>query len=202
MTRKMKSVTTTEAISLPALDIRFLKVRVVGDSPLICHAWSEKARRQMLDKQMKKAQGAKEAKDPQRDYEESLYRLPDGGYGFPAIAFKRAAVSACRNIEGVTMSLARGAFHVVGELVPLEGEPRMREDMVRIQMTTDIRYRAEFPTWAAELTIRYNARIISMEQIVHLLNVAGFAVGIGERRPERQGDGYGLFHVRREGESS
>lgn len=55
-----------------------------------CHAWSEKAKRQMLDKQMKKAQSAKEAKSPEQDYHDSLYHLEGGGYGFPAVAFKAA----------------------------------------------------------------------------------------------------------------
>ena len=31
------------------------KIRIIGDSPLIVHAWSEKAKRMMLEKQMKKA---------------------------------------------------------------------------------------------------------------------------------------------------
>jgi hypothetical protein len=55
---------TTQRIELPALKIETVQFTLVGDSPLIVHAWSEKAKRQMLDKQMKKAAKAKEAKDP------------------------------------------------------------------------------------------------------------------------------------------
>ena len=55
----------TAAIELPPLNIQTIQLMLVGDSPLIVHAWSEKAKRQMLDKQMKKATKAKEAKDPQ-----------------------------------------------------------------------------------------------------------------------------------------
>ena len=64
----------TASIELPRLDIGLMEVTVVGDSPLIVHAWSPKAKREMLDKQMKKAKGAKEAKDPVKDFEESMYR--------------------------------------------------------------------------------------------------------------------------------
>jgi hypothetical protein len=56
--------------------IETVHFKLVGDSPLIVHAWSEKAKRQMLDKQMKKATKAKEAKDPQADYEACFYRTP------------------------------------------------------------------------------------------------------------------------------
>ena len=139
---------TDQVITLPRLDLRVITLRLVGDSALISHAWSEKAKREMLDKQMKKAVQAKQAKDPQADYESSLYKHPDGGYGFPSVAFKNAAVDACSSISGVTKVEARGAFHIVGELVKIEGSPSPREDMVKIAMgTADIRYRGEFKAW-------------------------------------------------------
>lgn len=191
----MATKKTESVITLPALNIQFMKLRLVGDSPLICHAWSEKAKKQMLDSQMKKAKQAKAAKDPEADYQESLYRHPDGGYGFPAVAFKAAAVDACSSIAGVTKVEARGAFHIVGDMVKLEGEPSPREDMVRVGMgTADIRYRGEFREWAVEITLRYNANVLSAEQIANLFNTAGFAVGVGEWRPQRDGS-FGMFHV-------
>ena len=42
-------------IELPQLDLRLMEVTVIGDSPLIVHAWSEKAKKEMLGKQMKQA---------------------------------------------------------------------------------------------------------------------------------------------------
>src|SRR5690349_8272996 len=78
-------------IELPRLNIGMMEVTLIGDSPLIVHAWSAKAKKEMLDKQMKKAKAAKEAKDPRADFEASMYRLADGGYGFPSVAFKNAA---------------------------------------------------------------------------------------------------------------
>lgn len=188
-------------VTIPKIRVKRMRLALIGDSPLICHAWSEKAKKQMLDKQMKKAKAAKEAKDPQRDYEESLYKHPDGGYGFPCVAFKAAAVGACRFSDGIKMTEARGAFHVVGELAKIEGAPRMREDMVRIAMgTADIRYRGEFPSWRVELEITYNQDALSEEQIVNLFNLAGFGVGVGEWRPERDGS-YGRFHVETQSEA-
>src|SRR5262249_15901195 len=90
---------------------------------------------------------------------------------------------------------ARQAFHVVGELVQIHGEPEMREDMVRVGMgAADIRYRAEFKQWKVCLSIRYNARVLTDEQIINLFNTAGFAGGVGEWRSEKDGS-FGLFHV-------
>lgn len=184
-------------IILPPLQIQTLSFRLVGDSSLICNRWSEKAKKQIRDKQMGKASAGKENKDPEADYQASLYHLPGGGYGFPSIAFKNAAVEACTSLgKGVvTKVAARQAFHVVGELIRIEGTPQMREDMVRVGMgTADIRYRGEFPEWAVKIVVRYNARVLSAEQVINLFNTAGFAVGVGEWRSEKDGS-HGLYHV-------
>jgi hypothetical protein len=182
-------------IQLPKLELKTWAVTIIGDSPLICHAWSVKAKRAMLDSQMKKARPKKDAKSPEEDYEASLYKLPDGKYGFPAVAFKSAIVGACRFVDGVKMTELRGALHILGEMVTIEGEPSPREDMVRLNgIKADIRYRGEFKEWRATLLVQFNASIISPEQIGHLLTLAGFGVGVGEWRPERNGS-YGRFHV-------
>lgn len=189
-------------IELPQLQLRQLEITLVGDSPLICHAWSKKAKQEMLDKQMKKAKQAKGAKDPERDYKESLYEHPDGGFGFPAVAFKAAAVDACSHIANITKVEARGAFHINGDMVKIDGKPNPREDMVKIGMgVADIRYRGEFRKWKCTFNLRYNTNVISPEQILNLFNTAGFAIGIGEWRPQRDGS-FGMFHVETSKEKS
>jgi hypothetical protein len=191
-----------QVIDLKKINIQRATVELVGDSPLIVHAWSAKAKKEMLDKQMKKAKGPKVAKDPERDYQDAFYHLPNGKPGFPTIAFKAAAVSAAgRFSDGMKMTEVRGSFHIEGELVEIEGEPNMREDMVRIGMgTADIRYRPEFKVWRVALPVRYNADAISLEQIVNLFNMAGFGVGVGEWRPEKDGL-YGMFHAATEADA-
>lgn len=201
MAKKPAPAEKVVAIDLPPLKIQHMTILLVGDSPLISHAWSHKAKAEMLAKHMQKAKQPKAAKVPEDDFRESLYPHPDGGYGFPAVAFKSAAVSACRFAD-MKMTNARGAFHVLGELVRIEGEPTMREDMVRLNGTTpDVRFRGEFKVWKALVTVRFNAGALSAEQIVNLFNTAGFGVGVGEWRPERNGS-YGMFHVGSDAEAS
>jgi len=171
-----------------------MEIPIIGTTPLICHKWSEKAKKEMLAKQTKKASAGKGAKDPKKDYEDSLYIHPDGGYGFPSVAFKAAAVRAAKQV-GMAMTDARVAFHVAGELVRIEGDPSMREDMVRLNgQTADIRYRGEFKAWRTTVEVSFNANMISPEQIVNLFSIAGFSVGVGEWRPERNGQ-YGRFEI-------
>lgn len=187
---------TETTVTLPPLRIETIRITLVGDTSLIVHRWSEKAKKMMLDKQMKKASAGKEAKDPEQDFRDSLYVLDDGRYGFPIIGFKAAAVTACTSIGGITKVAARQAFHVDGEWAVIEGgEPTMREDMVRVGMgTADLRYRGEFKNWWTTITVKHNANVMSAEQILNLFSTAGFAVGVGEWRPEKDGQ-YGRFHV-------
>ena len=64
-------------VSIPALDIREFDIRIVGDTPLISHAWDEKAKLMMLQKQMKKATNGREARDPFAEFVSSLYWLSE-----------------------------------------------------------------------------------------------------------------------------
>lgn len=204
---------TSTAIELPPLNIQTIDVPIIGDGGLICHAWSAKARKQMLDKQMKRATAGKAAKDPWQDFTETLYWLdgmPDaateediinGRFGFPSVAFKSAAVTAVTSMGGMTKVMARQCFHIVGEFVEILGPPpSMREDMVRVGMgTADIRHRAEFEPWGAILRVQHNANVISAEQVVSLIEAGGFGVGVGDWRPEKDGVS-GRFHVAKTGE--
>jgi hypothetical protein len=143
---------------------------------------------------MKRGTQAKAAKDPQADYEDSMYRTTDQKPGFPAIGIKAAAIRGSKAL-GMTMADMRAAFHISGDILPIEGTPRLREDMVRVGMgTADIRYRAEFPEWKIKLNVTLNARAISEEQLVAILDAGGFGTGIGEWRPEKDGQ-FGRFHV-------
>ena len=183
-----------QVITLNPPRVETVQIEVQGTASLICHRWSEKAKKMMLDKQTKRATGAKQVKDPQKDFEDSLYRHPDGGYGFPSVAFKAAAVRA-GTYSDMKMTFLRGAFHVTGELVPIDGEPTMREDMVRLQGTTaDVRFRGEFKEWSATVPLQVNTSVLSIEQLANLFVIAGFAVGVGEWRPERNGQ-HGRFEV-------
>jgi hypothetical protein len=187
---------------------------IVGDTPLITHAWSEKARREMLAKQVKAVQVAKSARDPAEDFQNSLYELESGVYGFPAMAFKSAITSGAHKDKGITKTAVQGALWIDAEMVrtrpalagaicdmPLlriwSGAPEMREDMVRVgqglQKKSSLAYRAQFTTWAIHLTGRVNLDLVPSETLVFLINEGGFSAGVGEWRNEKKGM-FGAFH--------
>lgn len=208
-------------IVIPPLTLETIDLRVRGVTPLVTHAWSDKAKNMLLGKQMGKATAGKEVRDPHADFINAAYilnatgknqkelyehkcKLVESGkavFGFPCVAFKSAAVDACSSLKkSITKVLARQAFHVLGypgpDFVQIHGECRSREDMVRIGMgIADVRFRPEFVDWYCDLRIQYNSLVLTAEQVINLFNVAGYAVGIGEMRPGKTGFHHGMFEV-------
>lgn len=185
---------TATAVEIQPIASERLLIPIRGTAPLIVHAWSEKAKRQMLDAQQGR-KNAKEIRDPQADYESSLYRTDDG-YGFPTLAFKAATVGAARFFgKAVRMTEIRQFAFFQGVtskakdqiLTPITGEPRMREDMVRVGMGTDLRYRGEFIDWTAVLDVTYVTTALSRSSVLSLIDAGGLGVGVGEWRPEKDG---------------
>lgn len=89
-----------QAVELKKINRQKAVIKIVGDSPLIVHAWSAKAKKEILDKQMKKAKTARAAKNPEQDYEEAFYRLENGKPGFPTIGIKRQRGSFTNALNG------------------------------------------------------------------------------------------------------
>lgn len=221
-----------------------LPLRIIGDTPLIMHAWSAKAKREMLEKQIGATKTtAREKKNPIEDFVSSMYWLTpmpeemtyeavsevigNAEFGFPVTAFKQAAISAAYRMGWTKDKMSmRGAFFISAnadgyfsgdlaidhesnkvtiipnqfrpeQLIRIHSDvPQMREDMVRVGMgTADIRYRGEFNNWYADIVVRYNENgQYTPEQIVNIINAGGSVCGVGEWRPEKDGQ-YGMYHV-------
>lgn len=226
MAATKKNETEEQLIEIKPIEICETKIRIVGDSPLIVHAWSEKAKRQMLESQKKatKTKG-KPIRKPVDDFVKSLYWIdhkPEYGedatedeisrlfdeavkagarWGFPVNSLKIAGNSAAYRASLVKNQMQlRGAYFLTsdtGDLAEIKGSiPVMREDTVRLaQAKSDLRYRGEFTDWFMDICIQYNANSgVTLEQLLNVINMGGFSVGIGEWRPERDGS-FGRYHV-------
>lgn len=121
-------------------------------------------------------------------------------FGFPVTGIKQSIITGSyRAGLDVKMTELKGTFFLSGAT---EGSttdvaeiistgPHIREDMVRvggISKSADIRYRAEFKEWEIPMKLQYfkNGKY-SLEQILNFVNYGGFLVGIGEWRPEKDG---------------
>lgn len=129
----------TEVIAIRPIEVEKFTLRLVGDSPLIMHAWSEKAKREMYEAQQgkKKVKAEKERKNAVHDFVQSMYWLEgkpniepsmsdeesetafakaiENGarFGFPVTAFKQAGNSAAYRMGWVKNQMGlRGAYFI------------------------------------------------------------------------------------------
>ena len=218
--------TKKEIVNIKPVELATATVRIEGITPLIEHCWSEKAKREMLEKQMGTQDKAKkrEAKNPVEDFIRSMYwitqmptefteeafeaAIANGArFGFPTTGIKQAAISGAYRKNWVDNKMGlRGVFFIVPDAIAHDGTevcevkyrqaPVMREDNVKIGMgTADLRYRGEFRDWYMDLQIQYDVNgEYSLNDLVNFINAGGFSVGVGEWRPERDGQS-GMFRV-------
>lgn len=129
-------------------------------------------------------------------------------FGFPVTGIKQSILTgAYRAGLDVKMTELRGVMYMTGatevstnDIAEIIGPtPEIREDMVRVggvSKSADIRYRAEFKEWQIPFNIQYHSDgKYTIEQLVNLINYGGFYVGIGEWRPEKDGQN-GMYELR------
>lgn len=213
-------------VAIKPIEMATVTITIEGDSPLIEHAWSEKAKRMMLETQTGKAKGkAKEKRSPIRDFINSLYwksgkpeitddmseeecqeaylkALEHATFGFPLTGIKQAGNSAAFRMHWVKDQMGlRGNYFIKdvdGDgLLKIDGVPTMREDTVKLQgKTADLRYRGEFKDWSITFDVEYNVNSeFSLENLLNIINAGGTVCGIGEWRPERDGQ-FGRYHIK------
>lgn len=214
--RKKNTSETTAAstdkkkdVKLPALQIQRMTVKVKSLSPLIVNAFSVKSKEEMAAKQQKQARLAKEAKDPVACFNAARY-VVNGKDCVTAITVKKAIMTAATFADEFKSHIGMALFvrgsESNGDFIPIKSaKPRMREDVVRVgamTKTADLRYRPEYVDWKMEFVVEFNARVLTAEQVLNLVSIAGFSCGICEWRPQKGGGDYGRFELDMKGQGT
>ena len=196
-------------INIPRINVQTVRLEVVGISPLVVCNWSQKAMQMMLDKQMKKPNQGRNAKNPEEDYKASLYTSTEGWTGVPAHGVKAGLVNACRMVDGLPMTMAKRILYVPPQgytdsnsgLVRIHGEHKMWENHTRLESgVADIRFRAMYEKWSALFEIEFIQNQISAEQVANLVELCGRCEGWCEWRPgspKSNSGTFGMFEVKR-----
>ena len=201
--KKEKQGTSTATVGIKNID---LTLRGMPGTPLVVHAFTEKAKQEIRNKQQKKVKKAHEERHPEQESEAAKYFDEQGRECAPIAAIKKAIITAATAFSDITKVGLRQAIFVSaktgsGQLVPIEnhdGSPAigvMREDAVTIGVNTrGLTYRPEYKEWQLRINIEYNPGIVSEEQLLALVDQAGWGVGVLEGRPEKTSAlGWGRF---------
>ena len=198
---------------IKAANIVRTTLRVKGTAPFVQNKFSHKAKLKMMaDMSTPKAAKAGKATRPPRDYDadfqQAQHRTAEGWNGIPCPAFRAAMIDACRTV-GMVMTKAKMSVFIVPDgfdaddgtpLVRILGaKPERTESLVRNDNGgADIRIRPMWREWGANVTVEFDADMITPESVINLLDRAGRQVGVGEGRPYSKssvGQGWGTFIV-------
>lgn len=206
---------TTKAVAVATItppDFRRLEINIKGTAPLVINRFSAKAMEMMRQTQeagsTAKSRKQREAKDFEALYEGAKHIADEGWEGIHAAAFRNAAISACRAC-GFKMTHAKLAFMVLQDgFDRVDGAPLVRLTSGEAEPwvaptrnatgVVDLRCRPLYREWSATLRIRYDAGMLTSDDVVNLIARVGLQVGIGEGRPDSKmsaGLGFGLFEI-------
>ena len=187
-------------MKLKPIEIETIKLTVVGKTPYLPEPMDMSVL-EMYDN--KKSKQTYQKDDVSEDVKAKLkyYFTEDGEKGIPARAFYNAMIRASSYIfekkDGGMRNVKEGVV-VKGDILPLiyGNEKRLIHWGRTSGMTKAPRkiIRNAFYDWSCILQIEFNATQISREQVINVLNWAGFHIGVGGFRKEKTGN-FGMFEI-------
>lgn len=207
----MKKETTT--IALKPIHPKNLIVTIEGDGDLVLNKMNDVATRKLIDQRKDKAAKLEKPNvweeiitamhwyngKPDEFSEESLMANLDPAVNAPCItafglksSFQDAVV---RNEIDKYSTKFKAAVNIIakGGLVPITfSQWTVDEKLMSPKKGAPVLVHLNrFSGWSADVHISMLDTVYSMEQVVNIINLAGFGIGIGSGRTS----GYGRYHV-------
>ena len=197
----MKTKNETSEILITPVEKKVLNVKIAGveGSSLITHRLSEKTVGGFMNREIGKT-NKKKIRNYDEEYESCFYYTPDKKYGIIASAFMASILDAAVACK-IPKTQVKRAVRILGDILPLKYKKiNRRIDYPRRSGrngTPDTRHRPEFIDWSTTLTILYDANQITPDQIINLINQAGFSSGVGDWRPSAPSSSgtHGMYRV-------
>lgn len=142
----------------------------------------------------------KKLRNEKEEYESCFYKTDKGKYGIPVRAFMGSILDAAVSLNIAKTQIKR-AIRIIGDVYELKYKKiNKRADVTKRSGRTsspNIAYRPEFVGWSCEMYIEFDENQITADQIINLVNQAGFTSGVGDWRPSapKTPGNHGMFEV-------
>ena len=203
-----------EVITIHPIELGLIKIRLEGKASYMSSAFTDEKIQVIMDKASGAAssiKGQKKLRDFAQEFKETMYvmpnkkwnenalKKPNGTFCFKSRAIEQAFVSSCRHISTKKMSEHKGVINITQEFIPFTKYKNITRRFQGVPCGgnkggTTVCVYAEIIDWECELSLEYNKNRMGAEEIINMLDLAGFHVGIGSRRPENGGR-FGTFRV-------
>lgn len=193
---------TAKKIEVQALKLKLMSVKVgsIEGSTLIVHKLdNETVSRTITNREIGKTE-KKKLRNFDEEYEKCFHYTSDKEYGYPASGFMNAILFASVASD-IPKTQIKRAMRLLGDVYKIEYKKlNRRVDVARrsgMNAAPDTRHRPEFIDWKCTLVVQYDENQISPDQIINLINQAGFSAGVGDWRPSspKSAGNHGMFKV-------
>jgi len=203
---------TEKLIEIKPISPKRIIVKIEGDSDLVLNKMNDVSTRQLTDERKDKAKSMEKPNEfeqiitaihwrdgkPKEFTEASLMdALKNNAPCITAFGLKKSFGQAVvRNEIDTYATKFDASVNVLGigdGLVPIQfAEHHVDEKLMSPKRGAPVLVRLNrFSGWSAEIEISYIDNVYSEEQIINIVNLAGFGIGIGSGRSS----GYGRYHV-------
>lgn len=198
--------TTKQDADISVVEIKRggIEFNVLGITPLICHAMSQKVRQMLLMPPPKKnaAEKASTLKhNPLEEFRASMYKARDPNSPtqivMPAVVFKKAMMGAALDLPGTTKSQIGRLLSIGGSTeTSIFGVPQLFMSITRssdMARTPDVRTRAILSRWACRVRVNYAMPLLKEQTVINLMAAAGVMNGIGDWRVQKGSGDFGQY---------
>jgi len=191
----------TEQVNIKAIQIGVLKLKIIGTSPFLPEPM-DMAVLEKYNKIKSKQNYTKDDLSEEEKVKAKFYYTEDGKEGILARAFYNSMIRASSylfDIKQGGMRNIKEGITVKGDVLPIQY--KSKKVLTHWGRTSGMKgsprkiMRNAYYDWTVDLTIEYNKSNLSAEQIINVLNWAGFHIGVGGFRKEKTGN-FGAFHVK------
>ena len=202
-----------DIIELKPINIQFMDVTIEGDGDIVLNKMNDVCAKSLIDIRKDKAKDMEKPNmweevitslhwfngKPDTFTEESLAHCLNPKNNAPCItAFglkKSFGDAVVRNEIATYATKFHNGMNIIakGGLIPITfAEHYIDEKLMSPQKGKPVLVRLNrFSGWKATFTVQYTGLVYSAEQIINIINMAGFGLGIGSGRSS----GYGRYHV-------
>lgn len=205
---------TEEIIELKPIVPKTIIVKIVGDSDLVLNKMNDPTARALTDARKDKAKNLEKPNEweliatamhwlngkPEEFTEEAFKAALNPKNNAPCLtAFglkKSFGDAVVRNEVAQYATKFNASVNIIGQgdnLVPIRfAEHHIDEKLMSPKKGAPVLVRLNrFSGWSAEIKVSFIDTVYSIEQLVNIINLAGFGIGIGSGRSS----GYGRYHV-------
>lgn len=209
--KRRKNKMATQTIEIKRIDVKQVTVKIVGDGDLILNKMNDVSTRQLTDQRKNKAKDLEVPNEWEQiitamhwrdgkptDFSEQglIDALKNNAPCLTAFGLKKSFGEAVvRNEIDKFKTKFDPSVNIIakGNLIPIKfTEHYIDEKLMSPMRGKPVLVRMNrFSGWSAEFTIQFTENVYSLEQIINIINLAGFGLGIGSGRTS----GYGRYHV-------